>query len=314
MFITVLICTRDRPESLQRTLDSLLTPPNIASLDWELLVVAKDSTGETTAVCENTQKKFPQHFRFLIQRTTGKSNGLNEGIAAARGDVLAMTDDDITAAPEYLQGIRTVFSQPDVDAAQGRVLLDCEGGTPKWMDRQISLVMDAHDFGDKMLEWKRHLAGVSMIVRAAVVPKIGGFRTDLGPGVGGAAFTEDSEFAERLQKAGFRAVYAPQITVYHHWPRERLTKAYVRDRYFNVGRSVALYRPLPAPLWRFALYAARIYVFSEAASLWYRLSGQPAKAMHSQCNARHNVGFVLQHWRLQHQMPSGSPKVPTASP
>jgi len=304
VFITVLICTRDRPASLNTTLDSLLIPANVAASDWELLVVAKDSTGETTSVCQAFQDKFPSHFKFLLQHTTGKSNGLNEGLAAARGEVIAMTDDDVTAAPGYLAGIRTVFSQPDVDAAQGRVLLDCEGGYPKWMDRQISLVMDAHDFGDQMLEWKRHIAGVNMIVRASVVSKIGGFRTDLGPGAAGTEFTEDSEFAERVQKAGLRAVYAPQITVYHHWPRERLTKAYVKSRYFKVGRSVALYRPLKVPLWRYALYVVKANLFAEVAAAWYRLRGEPAKALHGQCEARLDAGFLLQHRTLRRKKES----------
>ena len=53
---------------------------------------------------------------------------LDAGIAAAKGDVIAFTDDDVSCAPDYLQAIRLVFSQYPVDAVQGRIRLDCEGG------------------------------------------------------------------------------------------------------------------------------------------------------------------------------------------
>ncbi len=299
MFITVLICTRDRSESLRQTLGSLLIPSNLETKDWEVLVVDNGSKDDTHRVCQEAGERYPSHFRYLQETQPGKSRALNTGIASALGEVIAMTDDDVTVAPDYIRGIRTVFTEYHVDAAQGRVYLDCEGGYPKWMDREMALLFGAHDFGDKILEWKRHLAGGNMVVRASIIPKIGGFRTDLGPGGGGAGGAEDSEFAERIQGAQLHVVYAPLITVYHHLPRERLTKVYMRYRYYSGGRSLACYQPLNVPLWRYAIHVVKEWVLAEVLAVWYLLRGKPAEALHGQCQARQAAGFLMQHWRMK---------------
>src|SRR5271157_5172836 len=124
MFISVVICTRNRAESLRQTLDSLFGPGNLDLPDWEVLV-AESSTDHTPEVCREFQKRFPQHFRFVTEKRLGKSHALNTAIVTVKGDILAFTDDDVICAPDYIQAIRTVFAAHTADAAQGRVLLDC---------------------------------------------------------------------------------------------------------------------------------------------------------------------------------------------
>src|SRR3972149_11592204 len=108
MFITVLICTRNRAPDLRISLETLLTPADLATRDWEVIVVDNDSSDETSAVCRGYEAEFPGHFRFLLEPKKGKSNALNAGIAAARGDVIAMTDDDVLVPPGYLNGVRRI--------------------------------------------------------------------------------------------------------------------------------------------------------------------------------------------------------------
>jgi len=297
MFITVLICTRNRAADLETTVESLLTPANLGASDWEVIVVDNHSTDKTSEVCRHFRERFSRHFSSLFEPKKGKSNALNAGIAAARGDVIAMTDDDVLLAPDYLEGIRTVFSQPSVDVAQGRVFLECAGGRPSWMDREMAYVLASRDYGEELFEWKKDIVGANMIVRTEVFRKVGGFRTDLGPGLVGLG--EDSEFTGRVYKAGWRAIYAPQIVVRHRIPPERLTKSSMRRHYFTIGRSLAHYNPLPAPLWRFGLYVAKELVFSEAMAIWLRLARRPAEALHGQCGARLQAGTLLEHWHLR---------------
>src|SRR5882762_7272403 len=116
--ITVLITTRGRPASLRITLDSLLTPENLHIPDWEVLVIIdSDASDGSRAVCDDFSTRFPDHFRFLVQNDSGKSRAVNLGIASARGDLLAFTDDDVLVTTDYLQGIHSVFTQYPADAA-----------------------------------------------------------------------------------------------------------------------------------------------------------------------------------------------------
>ena len=299
MFITVLICTHNRADSLRLTLQSILTPRNLEAADWEMIVVRDAESDQPTAeLCAKLSREVPSHLRCLVQEKKGKSNAMNAGMAFAKGDVLAMTDDDVLCAPDYLQGIRDVFSQYSADGVQGRVLLDCDGGRPPWLDRYFAAFMSERDYGDQVLPWDENLAGTNMVVRAEAARRVGGYNPELGAGAVG--FYEDSEFSQRLRNAGCRLIYAPQIMVRHQLPRERLTKGFLRERFFRMGRSDAYLRPLPAPLWRFGLYALRELLLKETEALGLRVRGQAALALRRQCEARAQLGFFLQHWRMSH--------------
>ena len=295
MFISVVICTRNRAEDLRRTVASILCAgDNLGQPDWELLVI-ESSSDHTAQICQEFREKFPRHFRFLTEKRLGKSHALNTGIAEARGDVLAFTDDDVLCRPDYIESIRTVFDSHSADAAQGRVLLDCEGGWPPWLDRNyLALMADLRDFGEEVTEFDGTLCGTNMIVRAEIFQKSGGFAPELGPG--GLGMWEDTEVSLRMRQVGCRMIYAPQILVRHQWPKERLTKSFLRSRFFGQGRAQAYYEALPVSFLRFGLYVVKETVLGELAALWHLWAGRPAQALQCQCDARSQAGFFWQHW------------------
>ncbi len=153
------------------------------------------------------------------------------------------------------------------------MLLDCEGGPPKWLDRFLSLTVAWRDCGDEVAELDGSLFACDMIVGVEVVRKIGGFSPELGPGVIGLG--EDTEFTFRMRRAGCRLIYAPQIVVRHCLPRNRLTKAFVRKRFFQNGRAEAYSVRLPVPLWRFGLYVVKEWMLKEAVAIWNLWAGRP---------------------------------------
>jgi glucosyl-dolichyl phosphate glucuronosyltransferase len=304
MFISVVICTRNRAESLRQTLNSLFSCTNLAQPDWGVLVVenVETSTDSTADVCRSFQKKFPQHFRFLTEKRLGKSHALNRAIATAQANILAFTDDDVICAPDYIVQVRNVFTTYSPDAVQGRVLLDCEGGWPAWLDKKdLAVMANLQDFGDEIIELKGTLCGTNMIVRADVFAKSGGFATELGPA--GVGMWEDTEISLRIRRAGCRMIYAPQILVRHQWQKGRLTKAFLRSRFFGQGRAIAYYDPLPVSLSRFGVYVVKEMIMGEIAALWYLCTGRPAQALRSQCAARGHAGFWWQHWLFKRGLP-----------
>jgi glycosyltransferase involved in cell wall biosynthesis len=293
MFISVVICTRNRAEDLRRAVASILCADNFEQPDWELLVV-ESSSDHTPRICQEFQERFPRHFRFLTERKLGKSHALNTAIAEARGEVLAFTDDDILSPPGYIQAIRTVFNSYSADAAQGRVLLDCEGGRPAWLEGDLALMADHRDYGEEVTDFDGTLCGTNMVVRADVFQKSGGFSPELGPG--GLGMWEDTEVSLRMRQAGCRMIYAPQILLRHQWPKARLTKSFLRKRFFGQGRAEAFYTPLPVSLFRFGVYVAKETILKELSSLRHLAAGRPAEALRCQCDARSHAGFYWQHW------------------
>jgi cellulose synthase/poly-beta-1,6-N-acetylglucosamine synthase-like glycosyltransferase len=301
MKVTVLIATRNRSEGLRRTLESLFTESSLRLDGWEVVVVFDDVAEDgTREVCQIFRSKYPDRLRYFAQRKEGKSNALNLGIAAARGEVLALTDDDVICAPDYIAGVQHVFEHYPVDAAQGRIFLDCEGGLPAYMSEELRGFMSSCDFGDRIQSpFKRNLFGTNMAVRTEAARAVGGFTPELGAGAT-VGFSEDTEFSIKLHGAGYRIIYAPQIVVRHQLPTHRMTPSFFRKRYLRMGRSRAYYQPYPTPLWRFGVYAAKNWIASDFRSWWLRMKGRPADALDCQCEARKCAGFFWQHvlfWR-----------------
>jgi len=281
--------------------ESLFCPANLEAPDWELLVIDNNSQDRTVEICREFQQRFPEHFRFVTEHKVGKSYALNTAISEAKGDVLAFTDDDVLVATDYVQSIRTVFSSFPVDAAQGRVLLDCEAGWPKWLDDTYASMADYRDYADEVIPLKGTLCGSNMIVRKALFDEVGGFAPELGPG--GIGVFEDTEISLRMREKGHRLLYAPQILIRHQWPRDRLTKGFIRKRMFLHGRVNAFYDDLPASLPRFGLYVVKETIIRELQALWHLCSGRPAAALHCQCQAREQAGLFWQHRLFQRGVP-----------
>src|SRR5215831_8376070 len=91
---TVLVCTRNRPLQLERCLNSILqlrTPPR------ELIVVDNASVHfEVPKLNYNIPTKF---FSYPIP---GLSRARNSVLADAKGEIVALIDDDAVADPDWL--------------------------------------------------------------------------------------------------------------------------------------------------------------------------------------------------------------------
>ena len=293
--ITVLICTRDRTKSLPLTLDSIFQSGNLAESGWEVLVgYGPSDSGETRGICQQFQQRFPDRFRFFLEKRPGKSNALNAGMSITNGEILALTDDDVICAPNYIRSIRETFEQYEVDGVQGRVLLNCEGGQPSWMGDELAAFMSRRDFGDRVFDWHDNLTGTNMLVRKEAALNIGGFSPQIGASAVG--FMEDSEFSIRLRNAGGRFIYAPQILVHHQLPKERLSKQFFLERYFRFGRSEAYLRPLGASLVGMSVYTFRCVIRGYLGALWQTLIRKRAAAFFLVCDTRRELGYIWQHW------------------
>lgn len=255
--------------------------------------------GDGLTVARDFQKRYPQRFRLFIQPGKGKSEALNIGISYASGELLAMTDDDVLCAPDYIASIKDVFDRYPVEAAQGRIFLDFEGPRPNWMSAKHAVFMSSCDYGDEVQQPFNHtLFGTNMVVRTEAARTVGGFVPELGAG-SPVGFAEDTEFSIRLREHGYRFIYAPQIVVRHQLPRARITPSFFRKRHFDLGRSHAYYEPpFRKPRWRWGAWVLKNWIMREAEASRLRASGRLGEALDAQCEAHEQAGFFVQHLRF----------------
>jgi len=205
--LSVIICTRSRPVSLRRTLESLLAqeaPPK----EWEVIVVDNGATDETREVIESFVARGP--VRYASEPIQGLGRARNRGIAVARGRLLAFTDDDVVLSLDWARRIVDRFSaEPDVDAVFGCVYADA--GIPSMFSLRTR--PDACYIQGKHRVWES-TGGNNMAYRRSVTDRIGLFDPLHGSGAKywGA---DDAEFQYRFFKAGFKAFYDPEIKAKH---------------------------------------------------------------------------------------------------
>src|SRR5690606_34952826 len=91
---------------------------------WELVLVDNRSTDDSARTIADLAGRASYPVTPLYEGRQGKSYGLNAGIRAARGAVIAFTDDDGIPAPDWLERLQAHFDEhPDAACVGGRVEL-----------------------------------------------------------------------------------------------------------------------------------------------------------------------------------------------
>jgi GT2 family glycosyltransferase len=241
MRISVVVATYNRSALLRESLEHLRRQQYEPG--DEVIVVDNASTDDTAALLAGAAQGFPVPLRGLRETEPGKTAALNTGIRAAQGAILALTDDDVLVADNWIATIRELFREGELALVGGRVDPRWESsGAPAWLriernghyTRMTSPLALQH-YGPRQALGARTAVGANMVVRRDVVLALGGFSANLGRLRGTLMCGEDHEFCQRLVGAGYRAVYDPTLTVRHWVPAERARLRYYLRWFFWSG-------------------------------------------------------------------------------
>jgi GT2 family glycosyltransferase len=228
--VTVAICTKDRPSDLRRCLASCVS---IRDQVLEIVVVDNaSSTDETRRVAEAAG------VRYLREDTPGLSAARNCAIASARGEVIAFTDDDCEATPEWIPALLEPYRDRAVGGVTGRTVLPQSAQRAQQIiGRQSGGSRGMKGFrihpGDADRVFNRAIAGIgaNMSFRREVLQATGGFPLEL------RSSGDDVYMFNAVLRAGASLVYAPDAVVAHH---HRETIARHARRTFRYGRDAAV--------------------------------------------------------------------------
>ena len=230
---TVAICTRERPDDLDRTLSAigqLSRPPG------ETLVV--DNRPATTATADVVRTH--AFARYVRQDEGGLDAARNRALAEARHEVVAFTDDDATPDPGWLAALIPNFADPIVMCVTGLTMpLELETSAQETFERYSPFsrgfarrTFDSRSYNP--LAAGRAGAGANMALRRSAMTRVGLFDEALDAGTvtrsGG-----DHEYFSRILSAGYRIVYEPSAL---SWHRHRRSHEELRDTLSGYGTGV----------------------------------------------------------------------------
>jgi glycosyltransferase involved in cell wall biosynthesis len=210
--VSVVVCTRDRADHLQRALASL------ADQDfdgYEVVLIDQSRNDETRDLAHRFHDRLPG-LRYVHVREAGLSRAYNRGIREAQSDVLAFTDDDCLVPKSWIGSIWEAFRKaPHVDLIYGQVKTPPEfEGTSTVALIPILLIPRRQELSRKH-GFKTFGMAANFAARRERIEEIGGFDEVLGGG-GPLQSAQDFDFAYRLFRAGGTILLEPEIVAYHY--------------------------------------------------------------------------------------------------
>ena len=226
---SVVINTRDHPESLARCLEALAAQ-SLAPKRWEIVVVDDGSRDDATAEAARAWAGKSQ-CRLVRLEPSGRAAARNAGVREARGERVLFLGDDILAEPDLLQRhLRCHETHKGSVAVVGFVADATE--TPsrafrKWWD---NLLYD-HIPNPERAGFGRLYTCNASAPRQAILDAGGFDERFIRYG------WEDIDLGYRLERHGVRIVYDPRARAEHRHPRPTLDDLLRRE--YELGFSAA---------------------------------------------------------------------------
>jgi GT2 family glycosyltransferase len=229
-------------------------------VDGEILLVDCGSGPEEAALLSalRTDAFLP------LPDNRGYSGGLNAGLARARGARLVLSNADVVFGPGALTALLSALEDPAVGAAAPLAVWDAEprlylppGDAPRFLS-ELSRLLDGRPDGRNGRRFSRfarrcvrlwtrggptdHLVGAVLAARRDVFDRVGRFDERF------PLEFEETEWEERVRRAGFELRFAPEARVRHRWGasaarnpesaamREASRRRYRERRWGRVGR------------------------------------------------------------------------------
>ncbi|MGA2144193.1 MAG: glycosyltransferase family 2 protein [Bryobacteraceae bacterium] len=210
--ISVIIVNWNRRELLRACLRSLADQIGV---DFETIVVDNGSTDGSAELAET-------EFGARVIRNAenrGYCAANNQGMAAARGEFIALLNNDAEAAPGWLAAlVRACSKRDNIGMAASKILM---WEDPRRIDKAGHLIfpdgqnrgrgtgaLDRGQFDrEEEVLWPD---GCAAIYRKKMLDGIGGLDEDF------FAYGDDAELGLRARIAGWRCLYTPEAVVRHH--------------------------------------------------------------------------------------------------
>jgi GT2 family glycosyltransferase len=222
--VSVVMCTRDRPAGAMVTLRGLTA---LRYEPLEIVVVDNAPSSDATQAAVRAEFGDDPRVRYIRELRPGLSAARNCGVAAAAGQIVAFTDDDVRVDPYWLDGIVRGFQQAqDVACVTGLIpTAEIDNAVQLYFDQRAAwgtccegrlFNLTEHRDASALYPYSPGIygTGANFAMTARALKELGPFDEALGAGspCGGG---EDLDMFMRIILAGRTIAYEPSAIVSH---------------------------------------------------------------------------------------------------
>jgi glucosyl-dolichyl phosphate glucuronosyltransferase len=299
--ITAAVCTYNRWDSLKDTLASLQAQRLEPGTAMEIVVVDNNSRDRTKDVVLEAAAAGPHPVRYVLEPHQGIGHARNRALREAKGEHLAFIDDDAVASPEWLQALLRCFRDSGADMVGGKVEPLWEAERPAWLTDDLLgpiMMMDLGSARRRIDAAREFFLTTNCAVRRSALARFGEFDASLGRRgdrwIGG----EDNEWCQRWDRHGAALMYEPSAVVYHKVSPDRVTPAFFRRWYEDIGYTQAHQLPWQ---WHYAASVLPAWRWAKLAAAWAgnwraRITGSEAQQLRAEYWWIFQRSFARERW------------------
>jgi GT2 family glycosyltransferase len=232
-FFSIIVPTYNRPDRLAGCLRALagLSYPRDR---FEVIVIDDESPTPLDGAVMPWRSRLD--LTLLTQTHAGPAAARNTGVARAKGDFIAFTDDDCAPAADWLHALAARFTVTPHYAIGGSVLNGLSRNPYATASQLLIDYLYTHYNANR--DRALFLTSNNVAFPTDRFRAIGGFDTSFP-----LAAAEDRDLCDRWLLHGYRMIYAPEALVYH---AHALTWRTFCRQHFNYGRGAAYFHHLRA--------------------------------------------------------------------
>jgi len=211
--VTVIVVTVNNLNLLRNCLNSL------RAQDYEPLEIIVVDNGSDEDVQGMLSREFPDVRGLRLDRNYGFAEGNNKGIERARGEYIALINNDAVAAPQWISSLVLTAESDNKIGAVASVIID--GNKPDTLDSfGVGITLDGMSRQAMRGRPVPHImkpeevlvfSGCACLLRKEALDEVGDFDKDF------FAYCEDTDLGLRMRWAGWKIAVAPNAYVQHFY-------------------------------------------------------------------------------------------------
>ena len=220
MNVSVIICTRNRHDTIGQALESV-AECEYPGFDVHVMDQSTDDRTQrlVEAIAVRFARKLSINYHHLDK--AGLSRAYNLGIAASTGEIVACTDDDVIVPTDWVAQIAKAFAaDSEAGLLYGQVLI------PERLREaeRNGLVVPSLPIPryERLIKggtrYKVFGMGANYALRRSILDRVGPFDEALGGG-GPLRSSQDFDFSYRVYRAGYAVILVPEVKVDHYGSR-----------------------------------------------------------------------------------------------